>query len=121
MVDVPPEYVTSNIDDLMILFKYDRLKPLFDCLYANIRKLLVDETIPIECYIIGLPRHRKKSVAYQNVNFENWRIAIAKVAIVQSLYSIFKGYGIHRDLMLYKSKLNVRLVTEFSYHYDPCK
>ena len=106
----------NNVDDLMhIFFECDRLKPLFDCVYANIRKLLVDETIPLECYIIGLTRHRKKSVVYHHVNLANWMIAIAKVAIVQSRYNIFKGSGIHCALMLYKSKLKARLVTEFSY------
>ena len=39
----------NNIDDLMhIVFECDRLKPLF-VLIANIRKLLVDKTIQIEC------------------------------------------------------------------------
>ena len=42
-------------------------------------------------------------------------IAIAKVAIVQLRYNRFKGSGIHCALMLYKSKLKARLVTEFSY------
>ena len=38
----------NNIDDLMyIFFECDRLKPLFDCLYIYICKLLVDETISI--------------------------------------------------------------------------
>ena len=42
-------------------------------------------------------------------------IAIAKVAIGQSLYNKFKGSGIHCALMLFKSKLKACLSTEFSY------
>ena len=92
-----------------IFIKCDRLKPLFDCPYANIRKVLVDETIPIECYIIGLPRHIKKSIVYHHVNLANWMIAIPKVAIVQSPYNKFKGSGIHCALVIFKSKLKARL------------
>ena len=73
-----------------IFFECDRLKQLFDCLYANIRKLLDDENIPMECYLIGLTRYIKQSVVYHHDNLAN--SIIAKVAIVQS-----------------------RLVTEFSY------
>ena len=105
-------YANKNtIDDLMHIFiECDRLKPLFDCIYANIHKLLDDENIPMECYLIGLTRHRKKSVVYHHVNLTNWMTAIAKVAIVQSLYNRFKGSGIYCALMLY-----VKTVGTFGY------
>ena len=49
-------YLIVNLSNRQMV---DKLKPLFYCVYANIRKLLVDETIPLECNIIGLTRHRK--------------------------------------------------------------
>ena len=94
----------------------DRLKGLFSLIDILLRNILNHvNKIPFQWYIIGVPCVNKKNKYYYSHRLANWIVAIAKIAIIQSRWNKANGPGIHCALMLFKSKIKVRINIELSF------